>query len=332
MTNPPERPGQSATAGERPAPLVRRGYDRGIATLTLDSPHNRNALSSRLVTELLAGLEAAANDPATRAVLLDHTGSTFCAGADLSEAVSGATADGGAPVAGPLGLARLMRTVVELPVPVVARVTGHVRAGGLGLLGACDISAAGPAASFAFTEARLGLAPAVISMPLLPRLDPRAAGRYYLTGERFDAAEAARIGLITLAGDPDDVLVPVLDGLRRGSPQGLAESKRLVTAEVLRAFDRDTAALAELSARLFGSAEAREGMTAFLERRDPAWAPTPATTASTANPASTATPATTVPANPADIATTATPAKAAPSDGGPHAARPAEPSTVEEPR
>ncbi|MBB5934653.1 enoyl-CoA hydratase [Streptomyces zagrosensis] len=284
-----------------PEPLVRRGHDRGIATLTLDSPHNRNALSARLVTELLAGLRAAAADPNTRAVLLSHTGNTFCAGADLSEAVSaggtgpaggaapvgaavpagsaggavpagGAAADAAVPVAGPLGLAHLMRTIVELPVPVVARVTGHVRAGGLGLLGACDISAAGDAASFAFTEARLGLAPAVISMPLLPRLDPRAAGRYYLTGERFDAAEAARIGLVTLAGDPDQVLAPVLDGLRRGSPQGLAESKRLATAEVVRAFDRDTAALARQSARLFGSAEAREGMTAFLERRDPAWA------------------------------------------------------------
>ncbi|MGI5529812.1 enoyl-CoA hydratase family protein [Streptomyces syringium] len=244
--------------------LVRRSHEHGITTLTLDSPHNRNALSARLVSELHEGLAWAAGDADTRAVLLTHTGNTFCAGADLSEAGSDATA--------PLGLARLLRAVVELPKPVVARVTGHVRAGGLGLLGACDIAAAGQGASFAFTEARLGLAPAVISLPLLPRLDARAAARYYLTGERFDAGEAARIGLITLAGDPDEVLVPVLDGLRRASPQGLAESKRLVTAEVVRAFDRDTEVLAEQSARLFASAEAREGMTAFLERRDPVWA------------------------------------------------------------
>ncbi|MFF7688324.1 enoyl-CoA hydratase family protein [Streptomyces syringium] len=244
--------------------LVRRSHEHGITTLTLDSPHNRNALSARLVGELHEGLACAAEDADTRAVLLTHTGNTFCAGADLSEAGSDATA--------PLGLARLLRAVVELPKPVVARVTGHVRAGGLGLLGACDIAAAGQGASFAFTEARLGLAPAVISLPLLPRLDARAAARYYLTGERFDAGEAARIGLITLAGDPDELLVPVLDGLRRASPQGLAESKRLVTAEVVRAFDRDTQALAEQSARLFASAEAREGMTAFLERWDPVWA------------------------------------------------------------
>lgn len=254
--------------------LVPRTYERGITTLTLDSPHNRNALSARLLTQLHEGLEAAAKDPDTRAVLLTHTGGTFCAGADLKEG-SGT----------PHGLARLLRSIVELPKPVVARVTGHVRAGGTGLLGACDISAAGSGASFAFTEARIGVAPAVISMPLLPRVGSRAASRYYLTGERFGAAEAARIGLITLAaeeagektaegdggGDVDAVLAPVLDGLRRGSPQGLAESKRLVTAEVLRAFDRDTDTLAALSERLFASDEAREGMTAFLERRDPEW-------------------------------------------------------------
>ncbi|MGP3922670.1 enoyl-CoA hydratase family protein [Streptomyces sp. 8N616] len=272
-----------AGTGAAGPPLVRRGRERGITTLTLDSPHNRNALSARLVAELYEGLEAAAKDEATRAVVLTHTGGTFCAGADLSEASGGSGVSGGSEASGqgpsangPMGLARLLRSIIELPKPVVARVTGHVRAGGLGLLGACDIAAAGPGASFAFTEARLGLAPAVISLPLLPRLDPRAVGRYYLTGERFDVAEAARIGLITLAADDvkdvDAVLEPVLDGLRRASPQGLAESKRLTTARVLRAFDRDTEALAELSARLFASGEAREGMTAFLERRDPAWA------------------------------------------------------------
>lgn len=248
--------------------LVRRSTERGVTTLTLDSPHNRNALSTRLVGELYARLEDAEGGPDTRVVLLAHTGGTFCAGADLGEA---SAADG--PTDAPLALARLLRTIVAFPKPVVARITGHVRAGGTGLAGACDIAVAGPGATFAFTEARIGVAPAVISMPLLPRLDPRAAGRYYLTGERFDAAEAARIGLVTAAADDvDETLAPILDGLRRGSPQGLAASKRLVTAEVLRVFDRDTGNLAELSARLFASDEAREGMSAFLERRDPGWA------------------------------------------------------------
>ncbi|MGW0546057.1 enoyl-CoA hydratase family protein [Streptomyces altiplanensis] len=240
--------------------LVPTAHERGITTLTLDSPANRNALSARLVGELGDALSACAKDPAVRAVQLTHTGSTFCAGADLKSPPD------------PAAFVALLRSITELPKPVVARVEGHVRAGGLGLLGACDISAAGPGASFAFTESRLGLAPAVISMPLLPRLDPRAAARYYLTGERFDAAEAARTGLVTLTSDDvDEALAPVLDGLRRASPQGLAESKRLVTATVLAAFDRDADTLVEHSARLFASREAAEGVTAFLERRDPAW-------------------------------------------------------------
>ncbi|MGR8009964.1 enoyl-CoA hydratase family protein [Streptomyces hypolithicus] len=241
--------------------LVAAAHERGITTLTLSSPANRNALSAGLVGDLGDALSGCAKDPTVRAVVLTHAGGTFCAGADLRSPPD------------PAAFVALLRSVVELPKPVVARVTGHVRAGGLGLLGACDIAAAGPGASFAFTESRLGLAPAVISMPLLPRIDPRAAARFYLTGERFEAAEAARTGLVTIAceHDVDEALAPVLDGLRRASPQGLAESKRLVTATVLAAFDRDTDTLVEQSARLFASREAAEGVTAFLERRDPAW-------------------------------------------------------------
>ncbi|WP_424861731.1 enoyl-CoA hydratase family protein [Streptomyces sp. MMS24-I29] len=242
-------------------PLAAPVHDRGITTLALDSPGNRNALSAALVGELSAALEACGADDAVRAVVLTHTGNTFCAGADLT-----APPD-------PAAFVALMRRIVALPKPVVARVTGHVRAGGLGLLAACDISVAGPDSSFALTESRLGLAPAVISLPLLPRTDPRAAARYYLTGERFDVAEAARIGLVTLAAeaDVDQALVPVLDGLRRASSQGLTASKELVTATVLENFDQYAEDLIARSAALFASAEAREGMTAFLERRDPSW-------------------------------------------------------------
>ncbi|MEU9011086.1 enoyl-CoA hydratase family protein [Streptomyces sp. NPDC048479] len=240
--------------------LVATAHERGITTLTLDSPENRNALSARLVGELAQALTDCGKDETVRAVVLTHTGSTFSAGADLKAPPN------------PYTFVGLLRQIVTLPKPVVARVAGHVRAGGLGLLGACDIAAATSAADFAFTEVRIGVAPAVISLPLLPRLDPRAAERYYLTGERFDAAEAARIGLITLAADDVDVaLGPLLDGLRRASPQGLAASKQLLAARVLETFDRDAEDLVQRSASLFASAEAREGMTAFLERRDPAW-------------------------------------------------------------
>ncbi|MGW7099933.1 enoyl-CoA hydratase family protein [Streptomyces sp. NPDC054838] len=243
------------------APLVHAGQATGITTLTLDSPANRNALSAALVGELRAALAAAAADPAVRAVVLTHTGTTFCSGADLKSPCD------------PADFLALLREVAELPQPVVGRVTGHVRAGGLGLLGACDITAAGPGSTYAFTETHLGVVPAVISAPLLPRLDPRAAARYFLTAEAFDAAEAARIGLLTLHGpDVDEVLAPVLAGLRKAGPEALAATKRLLTAPVRAALAADGAALTELSARHFASAEAREGITARFERREPSWA------------------------------------------------------------
>ncbi|MFF9170535.1 enoyl-CoA hydratase family protein [Streptomyces sp. NPDC014776] len=240
--------------------LVGRSRTRGIDTLSLDSPDTRNALSAALVTALADALTDSAKDPDVRAVVLTHTGTTFCAGADLRDPPH------------PDALVDLLRQILHLRKPVVARITGHVRAGGLGLLAACDIAAASPEATFAFTEVRIGVAPAVISLPVIPRTDPRALARYYLTGERFDAIEAVRLGLLTTtADDVDEALAPVLDGLRRSSPQALAETKRLLTARVLETFDRDAAGLTALSARLFSSAEAREGMTAFLEKRDPAW-------------------------------------------------------------
>lgn len=240
--------------------LVSRARARAVETLTLDSPHNRNALSAALVGELADALADAGQDTGVRAVVLTHTGNTFSAGADLRDPPP------------PEALVALLRRIVELPKPVVARVTGHVRAGGLGLLAACDIAAAATEATFAFTEVRIGVAPAVISLPLLPRTDPRALSRYYLTGERFGAAEATATGLLTThADDVDTALAPILDGLRRSAPDALAETKRLLTARVLEAFDRDAAGLTALSARLFSSPQAREGMTAFLERRDPAW-------------------------------------------------------------
>ncbi|MEV7275621.1 enoyl-CoA hydratase family protein [Streptomyces sp. NPDC093111] len=236
--------------------LIDVATDRGITTLALDSPATRNALSAPLVAELADALSGCGKDPAVRAVVLTHTGSTFSAGADLK-----------APP-GPYVFVDLLRQIVELPKPVVGVVDGHARAGGLGLLGACDIVVASETSDFALTEVRIGVAPAVISLTLLPRLDPRAAARYYLTGERFGTDRARDMGLVTAGTDELD---GILDGLRGASPQGLKASKRLVTARVLEAFERDAEELVQLSASLFASAEAREGMTAFLERRDPAW-------------------------------------------------------------
>jgi enoyl-CoA hydratase len=248
---------------------VRYEVASSLATITLDAPHNRNALSAALVTELADGLRAAARDTSVRAVVLTHNGGTFCAGADLVEA----RAEGG-PAAGTARLLALLRQIIELPLPVIARLDGHVRAGGLGLVGACDLAFAGPASTFAFTETRLGLAPAIISLTTLPRLADRAASRYFLTGETFDGPEATRIGLITASSaDVVATVAQVTDTLRLCSPQGLAETKPLTTQRVLAAFDRGAEAAVAQSARLFGSEEAREGMASFLEKRPARWAP-----------------------------------------------------------
>jgi enoyl-CoA hydratase len=261
--------------------LVHYAVEGAVARITLDSPDNRNALSSALVHQLHQALSDAAAEPGVRAAVLGHTGGTFCAGADLSQAAGAAgpatSANAGdafeAAVQRTRELAALLRAILELPLPVVAAISGHVRAGGLGLVGACDIAVAGPASTFALSEARLGLAPSIISLTLLPKLTGRAAGRYYLTGEKFGAAKAAEIGLITEAADNVAAAVGAITAeLVRGSPQGLAASKALTTTAILEEFDRRAEELSVQSARLFLSDEAGEGMLAFLQKRQPRWA------------------------------------------------------------
>ena len=245
---------------------VRYHVDSGRATLTLDSPHNRNAISQRLVTELHEGLAAAAADDDVRVVVLTHTGGTFCAGADLSDASADVETR-------TMQMADLLRAILELPKPVIAQIDGHVRAGGMGLVAACDLAVAGDSTTFALTEARLGLAPSIISLTVLPRLTSRAASRYFLTGEKFGAHEAEAIGLISEAsGEPARTVAEIVGDIRAGSPQGLAASKALTTRPILADFDRSATTLAAESARLFSSDEAREGMMAFLQKRPPAWA------------------------------------------------------------
>jgi enoyl-CoA hydratase len=255
--------------------LVEYTVEGHIARLTLNSPHNRNALSTMLVSQLHQGLRDAAADPAVRAVVLGHTGNTFCAGADLSEGSAATGADPGEMAAERAReMAALLRAIVESPLTVIVAVDGHVRAGGMGLVGAGDIAVAGPRSTFALTEARIGVAPAIISLTLLPKMSARAAARYYLTGETFDAATAAAIGLITMAADDVRAAVASLVAdIGRASPQGLAASKALTTAAILDGFDRDAERLSTDSARLFVSEEAREGMLAFLQKRPPRWAP-----------------------------------------------------------
>lgn len=236
----------------------------GVARVVLDSPRNRNALSRQLVGELVDRLAAAADDAAVKTVVIAAEGPVFCSGADLSEAADGGMADGA------WALVALQRQIIVLPKPVVVRLHGPVRAGGLGIVGAADIVLAAASVSFAFSEVRLALAPAAISLTTLPRLTDRAAALAYLTGGAFGAAEAARIGLVTRAV-PDEELDAAVDDvvaeLAKAAPQGLRETKLLLTAALRERIDASGETVADKSAELFASDEAREAMMSFLERK-----------------------------------------------------------------
>jgi methylglutaconyl-CoA hydratase len=235
----------------------------GVATLVLDSQHNRNALSKQLVTELYDGLARAEADDDVKVVLLRAEGRTFCSGADLSEA-------GGGMEQTATMMVDLQRRIVTLPKPVVVRAHGNVRAGGIGIVAAADIALSADDATYAFTEDRLGLTPAAISLTVLPRMTDRAAALTFLTGEVFDGREAERTGLVTkaIAEDALDAEVDfVCAALAKGNPQGLRETKGLIGRDLVARIDEHGADLAQLSASLFGSDEARAAMQAFLERK-----------------------------------------------------------------
>ena len=243
--------------------LVHRADDDRIAVLTLDSPANRNALSRRLVADLAEQLAGAGADESLHGVLLRSSHPVFCAGADLKEA---ATVD---MVESARGIIALQRAIADLPVPVVCRLDGPVRAGGLGLVASADVVVCRDDVTFALTEVRLGLAAAVISIPLRARLSPRAASDWFLTGRTVSAAEAREQGLVThvtAADEVDAVTARVLDDLRAGARQGLVEAKRLLNADLVAAFDERGDEMARLSGLLFHSAVAQERMAAALRR------------------------------------------------------------------
>jgi len=253
--------------------LVRTATDAGVTTLTLDSPANRNALSTPLMRQLLDALGEALTDPAVRVVVISHTGPVFCSGADLKETAA-ARESGRVPAE---MIADVLAALWEFPKPVVARVGGPARAGGLGLIAAADIAVCTRDATFAFSEVRLGVIPAVISATVLPRLAPRAAAELYLTGDVFDGARAAQIGLVT-AAVPADALDEAVAGycaaLVRGGPLALAGTKQLLRRTADPSIRADLAELSARSAGYFKSAEGREGVAAFREKRPASWIPT----------------------------------------------------------
>ena len=252
-------------------PLVHLQVTAGVATVTLDSPRNRNALSRRLVAELAGHLRGALADEAVRVVVLTHTGPVFCSGADLEEAREARPDD--APAA---DLPDVLLTLWESEKPVVCRLAGPVRAGGIGLVAACDLAVAARDVTLAFPEVRLGLVPAIISVVCLPRMRPRDAAELFLTGDVVDADRAVAAGLLTRAVAPEDLdgtVAGLCASLVQGSPSALAATKRLVHAAVpgptREAFD----AAAALSAARFASEEGQEGIRARREKRPPRWVP-----------------------------------------------------------
>jgi len=244
--------------------LVHLAVADGVATITLDSPHNRNALSRQLVTELFVHLQAADADEAVKAVVIRAEGKAFCSGADLSEASEDGMEEGAK------AMVAMQRQIVALGKPVVTRLHGAVRAGGIGIVAASDIAISADDATYALTEVKLGLAPAVISLTVLPRLTSRAAALTCLTGETFTGAEAAEMGLVTRAvpeAELDDAVAQVVASLLTGAAQGLRETKTLLARDLLDRIDARGDEVAALSARLFGSDAAREAMLAFLSRK-----------------------------------------------------------------
>jgi methylglutaconyl-CoA hydratase len=244
--------------------LVHYAVDEGVATLTFDSQHNRNALSRQLVGELIGHLEAADGADDVKVVVIRAEGRTFCSGADLSEAAE----DGMEKAAGVL--VDLQRRIATHSKPVVTRLHGNVRAGGIGIVAASDIAISATDATYAFTEVRLGLTPAAISLSVLPRMSDRAAALTFLCGEVFDGQRAAETGLVTTAVPEDELdteVRQVCAALTKGNPQGLRETKRLIGRPLVERIDQHGGDMATLSARLFGSDEAKAAMRAFLDRK-----------------------------------------------------------------
>jgi methylglutaconyl-CoA hydratase len=256
--------------------LVHKEVSGGVATITLDSPRNRNALSVRLLGDLEDRLNWALAADDVRVIVLTATGPVFCSGADLKEQRVEPGNAHEAPVTA--SFPEIMSLIWESPKPVVCRLNGTARAGGLGLVAACDFAIAPDSASFAFTEVRLGVVPAMISVTVLRRLDPRAAAEYLLTGEVFDAARAQEIGLLTRAvpeEDLDGVVAHYTGMLLRGGPEALAITKQLVRTVPALTVEEGMRQMSELSAQRFTSAEGQEGIASFMEKRPASWIPEP---------------------------------------------------------
>jgi methylglutaconyl-CoA hydratase len=250
---------------------------RGIVTLTLDRPAAKNALSSGLVARLGEALVAHADDAGVRAIVLTGAGGVFCAGADIGEMRAAGAATPEENEADSRRFAALLETLERQPQPTIALVNGAAYGGALGLIAACDVALAARSARLALSEVRLGLVPAMISPYVIRAIGARQARRWFLTGEAMEAATAERIGLVHQAVDDMELATAaaaLIDSLLAGAPRAQREIKRLVRHATGRSEAADATMLAETArwiARVRAGDEAREGLTAFLERRKPGW-------------------------------------------------------------
>ncbi|MEE3325857.1 MAG: enoyl-CoA hydratase-related protein [Myxococcota bacterium] len=247
--------------------------EQGIMTATLADVENRNALGMALLAGLNEALDAAEADDGIRALVITNEGSTFCAGANLKER-SGA-AQAAAPPKNAIGFEEMLEKIQHASIPVIGRIAGHVVGGGNGLAASLDIAIAQEDVKFGFTEVRLGVIPAIISVVCLPKMRPGEAMEAFLRGNRFPASKAADYGLISRAVPADQLdtaVEEVLSDIRKGGPNALSLAKRLVydvpAMETKEAFQYTS----RLSGQLFAGEEAKEGMAAFLGKRKAAWA------------------------------------------------------------
>lgn len=253
--------------------------DGAIARLTLNRPDMRNAFDDTLIAALTAAVRSAADDPKVRVLLLTGAGKAFCAGGDLNWMRKMGTLTAADNRQDATRLADMLNAVWTCPKPVVACVNGDAYAGGMGLVAACDIAVAADSAHFCLSETRLGLLPATISPYVIRAMGERAANRYFLTAERFDAATALRLGLVHEVVPPAQAL-EAAEALCRtlcgNGPGAVQASKRLVRDFAGRPLDAALIAdTVERIAAIRSTDEAREGVTAFLEKREPAWRSTP---------------------------------------------------------